>query len=86
MDIKRCNFCLKPFDWYDGINDNGKYVETNSIRFTHTLPLEIDGNGIAETIEEGEIDRDLDMYIDVCPECMRKLLKSVHTDSKNTVL
>jgi hypothetical protein len=86
MNMKKCNICLKPYDWYDGISDNGQYIKTNSIKFTHTLPLELDENGKPEAIEADEVDYDIDMYIDLCPECMNKLLKQVHTDSNNTVI
>lgn len=77
----KCCFCAKPYDWYEGVrkdpeNEAGAFIKANSFVLTRVDPIDINIGGA--TVQSD--DDVLDTYINLCPNCMRKLLDNIRID------
>lgn len=82
----KCSFCKNVYDWYEGVHENpngsGVFVKANSFILKSVDPIDVDEDGAvggtAQECQEG-----LNTYINLCPDCMRKLLDNLHINGNN---
>lgn len=75
----KCDFCSKPYEWYEGVhNDKKRFCSANSLQFVCYSPFDssVDGEQ-CRTLDESPVNPVPDV-IDVCPECMHKLLDALN--------
>ncbi len=92
----KCCFCQNIYEWYDGLYENPKYNFHDECTAKHQkkeYPEEsgfyISANAIllAKVITDdvGLNVETLNTNINMCPDCMRKLLNSYHDGSNNSI-
>lgn len=101
----KCCFCLKTYDWYDGLYENpnydsqkkriadkngesypekpGVFVNTNAITLCCVEPVD-DNIHNPNPLSAKPVDGNGDVYINLCPACMRKILDNTHLIDENT--
>lgn len=60
----------------------GVYIPANGFTLCKINPID-DGIDAQKTIEVERVGGNLDLYINICPECMRKLLDNLHPCDDN---
>lgn len=94
----KCCFCQQVYEWYDGLYENPKYdfheerkVERQGKEYSEKPGIFISANAIlleqviasddgicVETLEDN-----MGVHINMCPDCMRKLLNSYRDGGGN---
>ena len=59
--------------------EKGVYIPANGFTLCSINPID-DGIGAANPIEVNKVGGNLDVYINICPKCMRKLLDNLCAD------
>lgn len=94
----KCSFCNELYDWYDGLYENAEYsfaderkAERQGAEYTVEKGVFISVNGfvlkranpIDTNAEIQEADGNLQgLFINLCPDCMRKLLDKIKPESE----
>lgn len=79
----KCSFCNKIYEWYDVVYEDPKdknsiYAKTNCLMLLHHPPVEIEKTEV--TNADGNLDN---LHINICQDCMHKLLDNLTIDNDN---
>lgn len=94
----KCCFCKKVYEWYEGLYENPKYsylderkAEHQGEEYSEKPGIFIGANAILlervivndDSIDAETLDDNMGVHINLCPNCMRKLLDNYHDESGN---
>lgn len=95
----KCCFCQKVYEWYDGLYENPRYnfderrkAERQGKEYPEKSGVFISANAILleqvivnnDNIGVETLDDNMGVHINLCPDCMRKLLDSYRDESGNS--
>lgn len=78
----KCSSCGKMYDWYEAVYEkptdkNSIFVRANCFKLMYHAPVDVEQTVIKDA--DGNLDG---MYINLCEDCMHKLLDTIQIDNE----